>query len=412
MHSFNSLASLCLNLLAQAGTESAEKTAPLIPKAAPLFNMDNIFYITIIFVFAAALVSFIIQRWALDRCLKHFSNFNVSVEQEDRDPIWGELTVYPGGIEIIYSEARSDDTGNTETSYILFEEQMNKVTAIERYHEELDDEDKARRLADVNSLKKRGFFKKLGRMLRNLSNAFKDAISQAMGLIVAQTRGKASSSMAKSQDAGIKKIGDETLGAVGNRFEPILERYIGAKVIVEAKNGEDLLRHEGILKEYSSNWLELLECREKHETYFLVSDSERLRLNRDIDFFLKWIPGKKKGRRKFKSIFHCRIRNFGDSAIRICRLEKGEYSHKLDIEIEPGGDADFEVKNLPPELFSENIQPEIEHTMVLESPHRGEHQEAVESWLPEVNLIIEGERVLDLCLPRSRAILRHGGQSA
>ena len=47
--------------------------------------MDNIFYFTIFFVFAAALVSFIIQRWALDRCLKHFSNFNVSIEQEGRD---------------------------------------------------------------------------------------------------------------------------------------------------------------------------------------------------------------------------------------------------------------------------------------------------------------------------------------
>jgi len=374
--------------------------------------MDSIFYITIIFVFAAALISFIIQRWALDRCLKHFRDFHVSVEQEEEDPVWGELTVYPGGIEILYSEARSDDSGNTETSYILFEDQMEKITAIERYHEELDEEDQARRLKDVNSLKRRGLFKRIGRMLRNLSNAFKDAISQAMGLFVSQARGKASSSMAKSQDAGIKKIGDETLGAVGNRFEPILERYIGSKVIVEAKNGDGLSRHEGILKEYSSDWIELLECREKHETYFLVSDSERLRLNRDIDFFLRWIPGGKKGRRKVKAVFHCRIRNFSDTQIRICRLEKGEYEHKLDIEIEPGGDADFEVKDLPPNLFSENAPPEIEHTMVLESPNRGEHLEKTESWLPEVNLVIEGERVLDLCLPRARAVLRHGGPPA
>lgn len=374
--------------------------------------MDNIFYFTIFFVFAAALVSFIIQRWALDRCLKHFSNFNVSIEQEGRDPTWGELAVYPGGIEILYSEARRDDTGNTETSYIIFEDQMEKITAIERYHEELDDEDKARRLKDVNSLKKRGFFKKSARMLRNLSNAFKDAISQSMGLVVSQTRGKASSSMAKSQDAGIKKIGDETLGAVGNRFEPILERYIGSKVIVESRNGDSMVRHEGILKEYSSNWIELLECTEKHETYFLVSDSERLRLNRDIDFFLKWIPEKKKGRKKIKGVFQCRIQNFGESPIRVCRLEKGEYQHPVDIEIEPGEDAEFEVKNLSADIFSDKTLPEIEHTMVLESPHRGEHQENAESWLPEVNLVMEAERVLDLCLPRSRAVLRHGGPRA
>ena len=123
--------------------------------------MDSIFYITIFFVFGAALVSFIVQRWALDRCLKHFSNFNVSIEEDGKDPTWGELNVYPGGVEILYSEARSDDTGNTETSYIIFEDQMDKVSAIERYHEELDEEDKTRRLKDVNSLKKRGFLKKL-----------------------------------------------------------------------------------------------------------------------------------------------------------------------------------------------------------------------------------------------------------
>lgn len=374
--------------------------------------MDSIFYITIFFVFGAALVSFIVQRWALDRCLKHFSNFNVSIEEEDKDPTWGELSVYPGGIEILYSEARSDDTGNTETSYIIFQDQLDKVRAIERYHEELDEEDKARRLKDVNALKKRGFLKKLSRTMRNLSNAFKDAISQSMGLIVAQTRGKASSSMAKSQDAGIKKIGDETLTAVGNRFEPILERYIGSKVIVESQNGEEVARHEGILKEYSSNWIELLECTEKHETYFLISDSERLRLNRDIDFFLKWVPEKKKGRRKVKGAFQCRIQNFGDSPIRICRLEKGEYQHSIDIEIEPAEDAKFEVKNLPADIFSGKELPKIEHTMILESPHRGEHEVIAESWLPEVNLIIEAERVLDLCLPRSRAVLRHGGPKA
>ena len=51
--------------------------------------MDNIFYITLIFVFGAALISFVIQRWALDRCLKHFSNFHVSIEQEGQDPVWG-----------------------------------------------------------------------------------------------------------------------------------------------------------------------------------------------------------------------------------------------------------------------------------------------------------------------------------
>jgi hypothetical protein len=289
---------------------------------------------------------------------------------------------------------------------------MEKVLAIERYHEELDEEDKKVRLKDVNSLKSRSFVKRLARGVRNLSNAFKDAISQSMGLVVAQTRGKASSSLAKSQDAGIKKIGDEALGAVSNRFEPILERYIGSKVIVEAKHGDETSRHEGILKEYSSNWIELLECTEKHETYFLISDSERLRLNRDIDFFLKWTPERKKGRRKFKSLFDCRIQNFGDKPIRICRLEKGDYEHQIDIEILPGNDAEFQVKNLPAGLFSGELQPEIEHTMILESPHRGEHQEKAESWLPEVNLVIEGERVLDLCLPRSKAILRHGGSKA
>ena len=374
--------------------------------------MDNIFYITLIFVFGAALISFVIQRWALDRCLKHFSNFYVSIEQEGQDPVWGELTVYPGGIEVIYSEARADDTGNAETSYIVFENQMDKILAIERYHEELDEEDKTRRLKDVNSLKKRGLLKKIARGLRNLSNAFKDAISQSMGLVVAQSRGKASSSLAKSQDAGIKKIGDEALGAVSNRFEPILERYIGSRVIVESKNGDETCRHLGILKEYSSNWIELLECTEKHETYFLVSDSERLRLNRDIDFFMKWTPEQKKGRRKFKSIFQCRIRNFGDKPIRVCRFEKEDYEHKIDIEILPGADADFKVKDLPAEFFSGNLHPETEQAMILESPHRGEHQESAERWLPEINLVIEGERVLDLCLPRSKAILRHGGPAA
>ena len=50
-------------------------------------------------------------------------------------------------------------------------------------------------------------------------------------------------------------------GTVGNAYEPILERYIGQHVVVEIVRGDAVEEEYGILKEYSTKYVELLNVR-------------------------------------------------------------------------------------------------------------------------------------------------------
>ena len=67
--------------------------------------MDAIFYLTIIFIFVAAVTGIFINRRNRDRCLRDFARFNVSVYLKDGRRVWGELEVFSNGLEILYTRA-------------------------------------------------------------------------------------------------------------------------------------------------------------------------------------------------------------------------------------------------------------------------------------------------------------------
>ena len=52
---------------------------------------------------------------------------------------------------------------------------------------------------------------------------------------------------------------NELIGSVETSYEPLLERYIGHRVVAEFLRGETLVEVPGVLKDYTADFIELLD---------------------------------------------------------------------------------------------------------------------------------------------------------
>ena len=65
--------------------------------------------------------------------------------------------------------------------------------------------------------------------------------------------------MLKTQDKYVSQMKQELMGAVGASYEPLLEKYIGHKVVIQMIKGEKVVEYSGVLKEYTAEFVELMD---------------------------------------------------------------------------------------------------------------------------------------------------------
>jgi hypothetical protein len=51
----------------------------------------------------------------------------------------------------------------------------------------------------------------------------------------------------------------ELMTSAGTSFEPLLERYIGHKVVLEMIKGDKIFEYCGVLKEYTAEFIEIMD---------------------------------------------------------------------------------------------------------------------------------------------------------
>jgi hypothetical protein len=62
-----------------------------------------------------------------------------------------------------------------------------------------------------------------------------------------------------TQDKYVNQMKQELVGSVGTSFEPLLERYIGHKVVLEMIKGDKVLEYCGVLKDYTAEFIEIMD---------------------------------------------------------------------------------------------------------------------------------------------------------
>ncbi len=220
------------------------------------------FTITIVVILTAALISAFSRRVKRDKCLYDFNNDPVVLEKITGE-IAGEgiLRVENTGLEFIFPEEKMDSkTQSVLSSYIFYKYEYPQIQALIRFHDRLSDEGKKAREKELKRTYNPSILKKIKRKIQNFFKTISDSLTElANAMVMHLQKSGAAGALLKSQDKYLKQINQNIIESVGAAFDPILERYIGHKVVFELIKGESLHRYSGVLKEYTANYIEILD---------------------------------------------------------------------------------------------------------------------------------------------------------
>ncbi|HHY54262.1 MAG TPA: tetratricopeptide repeat protein [Chloroflexi bacterium] len=214
---------------------------------------------TIGLVFFATLLGAYIRARRRDPCLKSFVDYVVTVECTDDKIIWGRLELASTGLELRYTDSVADDN-HVESSYVLYTQEFGKIHAIYRYIDELDAKTRARRRKDLDRSLHPRFLRRVARHIRNFISLASESLSEVLGLIIGGLRKPAGRYITEQSEVRLRELGTTFIGSVGSGYDPLLERFIGQKMVFEIMEDEDEVHeHVGIFKQYSPDFFEILD---------------------------------------------------------------------------------------------------------------------------------------------------------
>lgn len=223
-------------------------------------TMQDTFGITIIFIFICAFVGAFISGRSKDKCLASFSKNMVTLEDKTGKAIWGVLRTENTGLELVYRDKHQDTQGHIESSYILYKNEYSSIQAVIRFHDQLDEKGKIKREKELQKTYHPSFIRRSKRRIINIFKTVRDSFVEVLNLFIGQIKKKtAAGGMLSTQDKYVNQMKQNLVGTIGTSYEPLLERYIGHKVILELMKDDKIIEYPGVLKEYTSEFMELMD---------------------------------------------------------------------------------------------------------------------------------------------------------
>ena len=295
-----------------------------------------------------------------DRGLAAFEGYEVTLERLDGQLIWGKMSLETTGIELQYA-ADVQDEQHIETSYVLYKDEFPQIQAIYRYYDEMNPEQWERREREMERAFHPGFWQRLRRRGRNFMSLASESLSQAIGIVVGQVRPRAGRYITDASASYLGDLGKNIVGYVGTKYDPLLERYVGTQVVVEVTEGDTVYEHVGILKDYTADFMVILDVHYPNQSAFRLRgqqaslENRSLRLVRDGDSLT--------------------VRNAGEDSLFLQSLAAGDQVQPINAVVDKDDEV---VLHLPAGVANADIE-----------------------------LGVKVIRHLDWILPRSHALIRH-----
>jgi len=222
--------------------------------------MDNSFAITIAFIVLVTFVAAFIRRITRDKCLRDFHGNFVNLLRTDNKIIWGTLRVENTGLELLYKTKHQDADGHEEASYILYKCEYPKIQTILRFYDELSDKNKKRRQKRLARTYHPRLISRVKRKTANIFRTVRDSIAEVVNLLISRVKKTAGfGETIAGQDKYVTQMKQQLMGSVGTSYEPLLERYIGHRVVLEMLRGDTVIEYCGVLKDYTAEFVEIMD---------------------------------------------------------------------------------------------------------------------------------------------------------
>lgn len=219
------------------------------------------FLMTLFIILIFSIVAAFIRRGKKDKCLKNFKNDVITLETIDGTiEAKGLLNVENSGLEFMYPYKVQDFGKQIQSSYILYKYEFPKIQVLIRFHADLSEEGKARRVKEIQKTYKPGRLKKLRRGFMNIFKIARDSVSEVLNVLINYAKQtKTAGAAFASHQQYVTKMKKELVESVGTAFEPLMEKYIGSIIVFDLVRGTKVEKYSGILKDYTKDFIEIMD---------------------------------------------------------------------------------------------------------------------------------------------------------
>jgi hypothetical protein len=233
----------------------------------------EIITITILFIFFSTAITTILKAIKKDKCLKDFRGYYTTLIEIDDETHDGKFRLEATGFELTYKTAIVNDKKEKESSYIFYKDEYNDMKYLLRFHNKLTAKGKRKRKKELRKSYHPNVIRKSLRRFLNFIQTIKNALVEVVNLLLSQVK-KMGPKMLTEQNAQISKIKKDMMGTIEPpNFDPLLEHHIGNIVILEIAGPENtFISHRGVLKEYTSNFFEIMDVDYAVEDKILKTD--------------------------------------------------------------------------------------------------------------------------------------------
>jgi len=228
--------------------------------------MIDSFTVTILLILVSTVFASFIKGRSKDKCLKDFNGYIIQLNFDSLS-VYGRLVVESGGLEIQYLQDHLDSDGHRETSFIVYKNEFELIRSIYRPHANFDLSQKKKRGKIHQNIYSPTFFSNLNRSFKNFFKTVKDTILEIFSISISQLQKSPATGRYMTHGSKyINKMQQDLNSTMTSSYEPILERYIGSKVVVEQAIADSKpVEYSGILKDYSATFIQLLDVELKPE---------------------------------------------------------------------------------------------------------------------------------------------------
>lgn len=209
------------------------------------------FWIPMILVFVAATIAAIATRRKRDRCLKYLNFDRVLILLNSKKWLWGRLSVFPKTMELTYEKVEPDG----KASYVLYQSEIDEINKIIQPMPDEGTPEYDAWKKEVERIANPSMARRSKRYVWNAFNTLRDAVSQALSLLMGTLKSKTALGKIATADKKAGEIGNTLISSIPNAYEPVLEKYLGKTVVVEMLEGDEVIEFNGLLQEYSGTYL-------------------------------------------------------------------------------------------------------------------------------------------------------------
>lgn len=232
--------------------------------------LNNALYFSLLLIILSSVISVFFIGRKRDRCLRDFNGYFCSIYLKSGKEIYGRLRVFGTGVECEYREDHHDTQGHLESSFIMYASEFGDMLYLKRFHRKLSSDNMKKRFKSVQAVYKPSFFRIIRRKCRNFFSTFQDGISRSMNTIIGMAASRNPKSHLSERQKEISGLGTQVVSVVSHSYDPMLERYIGYFIVLETMEQGVVTEYCGILKDYTQNFIEILNVLEIENFTFEV----------------------------------------------------------------------------------------------------------------------------------------------